>query len=193
MDLRGLKDQAARLSAEGRLEKAQLLYQQLLSLNPRDPSLWVRNAEVLKRLERREAAVSSYRMAAQLLMNLGHGHRAVACLKLALEQHPNDVEIVTELIRYELKQRQDERAHPHHAAGPLPVVAMFPHQASPPVPVESQARWPQVRRLAEGEVGIKPSPFSPWVVITSSAAIEVRFLEDYAVDEGAPWLEPPSK
>ena len=206
MDIRRLKEQASRLSAEGRLERAEVLYRQMLTLQPRDSGLWLRHAEVLKRLQRPDSAVTSYRMAAQLLMEVGHGQRAVACLKLALEQHPDDLDLVTEIIRYELLQLQQERARPSRqaaAAEPqadlllaLPMLPAEPRPSAPRVPVEVEQpleRWPQVRRLSESEVAIKPSPFSAWVILSSSAAIEVRFLEDYPVDETALWLEEPSK
>jgi hypothetical protein len=77
----------------------------------------------------------------------------------------------------------------------LPMLSPEPPPSAPPFPVEVEEhqRWPQVRRVAEGEVAIKPSPFSKWVVLTSGGTIEVRFLEDYEVDETALWLDEPSK
>lgn len=209
MDIRRLKEQASRLSAEGRLERAEVLYRQMLTLQPRDSGLWLRHAEVLKRLSRREAAVSAYRMAAQLLMDVGHGHRAVACLKLALEQRPEDIDLVTDIIRYELRQRAQDRERPsQRQASPVEPVEPGPESGTEPVehllalpmlpqvPVEVESpleRWPQVRRVSETEVAIKPSPFAKWVVLSSSAVLEVRFLEDYQVDETALWLEEPGK
>lgn len=205
VDIRRLKEQASRLSAEGRLERAEVLYRQMLTLQPRDSGLWLRHADVLKRLHRPDGAVGSYRMAAQLLMDLGHGHRAVACLKQALELHPDDLDLVTEIIRYELRQRLHERERPslQHLLSPLdaphepllalPMLPPLPSAPRLPLEVEEQPRWPQVRRVSEGEVAIKPSPFSKWLVLTSSTAIEVRYLEEYDVDEEALWLEEPSK
>ena len=200
MDLRRLKEQASRLSAEGRLERAEVLYRQMLTLQPRDSGLWLRHAEVLKRLKRIDPAVSAYRMAAQLLMDVGHGHRAVACLKLAYELQPEDLDLVTEIIRYELRQRQQEKERPSvrlaanedpPAGEQLLALPMLPRV---PVEVESPLEhWPQVRRVSESEVAIKASPFSRWVVISSSATVEVRFPEDYSVDEAALWLEEPTK
>lgn len=204
MDIRRLKEQASRLSAEGRLERAEVLYRQMLTLQPRDSGLWLRHAEVLKRLERRDAAVTAYRMAAQLLMDVGHGHRAVACLKLALAQRPDDVDLVTDIIRYELRQRAQERERPARQHAPhaeveaqtAPVEALLALPMLPQVPVEVESpleRWPQVRRVSETEVAIKPSPFAKWVVLSSTATLEVRFLADYPLDETALWLEEPGK
>ncbi|MBL8914926.1 MAG: hypothetical protein JNM17_29745, partial [Archangium sp.] len=112
MDLRRLKEQASRLISEGRYERAEVLYRQLLTVAPRDHALWLKHAELLKRLERTEPAVSSYRMAAQLLMDFGYANRAIAALKIALELRPDDIELVSDIIRYELRQRQRSREMP---------------------------------------------------------------------------------
>ncbi|MFT3712368.1 MAG: hypothetical protein QM817_32375 [Archangium sp.] len=238
MDLRRLKEQASRLIADGRYERAEVLYRQLLTVSPRDSSLWLKHAELLKRLERTEPAVSSYRMAAQLLMEFGHANRAIAALKIALELQPEDVELVSDIIRYELRQRQRSREMPavvaseaanpvapselqalaETAPAPEPLLAlpMFPatesrltaivdaaHAPIPPprasvprIPIEVesplQQRWPQVRRVSDTEIAIKPSPFAHWVVVSSAAPIDVRFFDDYPVPDEAHWLEEPS-
>lgn len=230
MDVRRLKEKAARLSAEGRFERAEVLYRQLLTHHPRDANLWLRHAEVLRHLDRDAASIASYRMAAQLLEAAGHSARAVACLKVALELEPDDVDLVTDIIRYELRQRQAERARPAFPAplppppdaGPPPdvepprllalpmlesspsrLVALVPESAetapfpapkasAPRIPIEVEAplqRWPQVRRVSDTELAIKASPFAKWIVVTATAELEVRFFDDYPVDEAALWLE----
>jgi tetratricopeptide (TPR) repeat protein len=230
VDIRRLKELASRLISEGRFERAEVLYRQMLTLQPRDANLWLRHAELLKRLERTAPSVTSYRMAAQLLMEAGHTHRAVACLKLALALQPDDVDLVTDIIRYELRQRQTERsARPpppiveQQLTAPLPdtetpallALPMFastdsriaatvpdvqdevpaPKASAPRIPLEVESplqRWPQVRRLGDGEVAIKASPFSKWIVLTADAQLEVRFFDDYPVPETALWLEEPT-
>ncbi|MFZ5442013.1 MAG: tetratricopeptide repeat protein [Myxococcota bacterium] len=232
MDVRSLKERAGRLTAEGRFERAEVLYRQLLTRHPRDAGLWLRHAEVLRHLERTADALASYRMAARLLEAAGHSARAVACLKVALELQPDDVDLVTDIIRYELRQRQHERTRasfpaplpPPPDAGPpsqepepkllaLPMLVSSPSRvaalvpetqeplpvpraSAPRIPLEVEApiqRWPQVRRLSDGELAIKPSPFSKWIVITSSSDLEVRFFDEYPVSEEALWLEEPSE
>lgn len=213
MESERLKEKASRLSAEGRLAPAEVIYRQLLSEQPRDAALWLKHAEVLKRLERRGPAVNSYRMAARLLMEQGHGQRAVACLKQALEQQPDDLDIVTEIIRCELTQRQDElrrstqRARvdfdpfpleelPPLAGRPIFLAAEPPPARSPAMfqarPPREREAWPQVVRRSLGEVAIRPSPFSPWVVLTSTAEIDVR-IQDDPLDEPAEWVDEPWK
>jgi tetratricopeptide (TPR) repeat protein len=241
VDLRRLKEQASRLIAEGRYERAEVLYRQLLTISPRDSALWLKHAELLKRLERTAPAIASYRMAAQLLMEFGHANRAIAALKIALELQPEDVELVSDIIRYELRQRQrsrempavvaEEAAHPvapselhalsETAPPPAPtpllalpmlaasesritaMVAEVTHTPIPPprasvprIPIEVESplhpRWPQVRRVSDTEVAVKPSPFAHWVVLSSAAPIDVRFFDEYAVPEEAHWLEEPT-
>lgn len=234
MDLRRLREQAAKLSADGRYERAEVLYRQLLTHAPRDHALWLKHAEVLKRLAHVDDAITSYRMSAQLLLDLGHGQRAVACLKIALELRPGDVDLVSDIIRYELRLRREAAADslppPNvpkptqrevdawaatDAPPPAPLLAlpMFtstesriaalvsdleppaPKPSAPRVPLEVEAplqTWPQVRRISDHEIAVKPGPTSHWVVMTSSAPIEVRFFEEYEVSEHALWLEEPT-
>lgn len=224
--------------SEGRYERAEVLYRQLLTVAPRDHALWLKHAELLKRLERTEPAVSSYRMAAQLLMDFGYANRAIAALKIALELRPDDIELVSDIIRYELRQRQRSREMPAVVAAEnsnpvapaelhaladaettsapkllaLPMLSTSesrlsamvhdvldgspaPRPSVPRIPVEVETplqTWPQVRRISETELAIKPSPFAHWIVVTSHTSMEVRFFDEYVVPEEAHWLEEPS-
>lgn len=232
MDVRSLKERASRLSTQGRFERAEVLYRQLLTHLPRDASLWLRHAETLRRLDRVDSSISSFRMAAQLLESDGHTARAVACLKVALELKPDDVDLVTDIIRFELRHRQAEREHatypaplppppdagPAEPTEPAPLLAlpMFassdshiaelvpdahepvppPRASAPRVPLEVESplqRWPQVRRVSDHEVAIKPSPFSKWIVVSAASALEVRFFDEFPVADEALWLEEPSE
>lgn len=231
MDVRGLKERASRLSSQGRFERAEVLYRQLLTHQPRDANLWLRHAETLRHLDRVDSSISSFRMAAQLLDSAGHTARAVACLKVALELKPDDVDLVTDIIRFELRQRQAERERPTWPAPlppppdagpaetePVPLLAlpMFassdshiselvpdalepippPRVSAPRIPLEVEApiqRWPQVRRVSDHEVAIKPSPFSKWIVLSAATSLEVRFFDEFPVADEALWLEEPSE
>ncbi len=101
-----MKERAARLIGSGQLERAEVVLRQALTQAPRDVSSWLKHAEVLKRLSRTPAAVSSYRLAARILDDDGHHHRAVAALKLALAMLPEDVDLYAEIIRCELRARK---------------------------------------------------------------------------------------
>jgi len=70
-----------------------------------------------------------------------------------------------------------------------------PRASGPRVPIEVEVplqAWPQVRRLSDGEVAIKASPLSPWIVVTAATPIEVKFFDEFPVSEEALWLEAPS-
>ena len=111
MDVHELKDRARALVVKGRLEKAEVLYRQVVTLVPGDAPAWIRHAETLKRLSRISEAVWSYRTASSILRSLGHEGRALACLKIALELKPDDIDLITEIIRIEMhRKRRGERA-----------------------------------------------------------------------------------
>lgn len=106
MGLREVRAEAARHLAAGRYERAEVLLRQAVLLAPRDPQTWIRHAEVLKRLGRDAAAVSDYRLAARILDEAGHHPRAVAALKLAHALMPDDVDLIADLIRLEMRARR---------------------------------------------------------------------------------------
>lgn len=103
MSVRVVKERAAKMVAAGQLERAEVLLRQVLTQVPRDSQTWLRHAEVLKRLGREGDAVSSYRLAAQILDEEGHHPRAAAALKLALTLLPNDVDLIADIIRSEMR------------------------------------------------------------------------------------------
>lgn len=110
MDVHELKDRARALVVKGRLEKAEVLYRQVVTLVPGDAPAWIRHAETLKRLGRVPESVWSYRTAANILRALGHEARALACLKIALDLKPDDIDLITEIIRIEMhRKRRQER------------------------------------------------------------------------------------
>jgi len=106
VSVRLVKERAARLVASGQFERAEVLLRQALTQAPRDVQTWLKHAEVLKRLSRDADAVSSYRLAARLLDEAGHHHRAVAALKLGLALVPDDIELITDIIRLEMRARR---------------------------------------------------------------------------------------
>lgn len=93
--------------ASGQFERAEVLLRQALTQSPRDVQTWLRHAEVLKRLSRNPDAVASYRLAARILDEEGHHPRAVAALKLALSLVPDDVDLIADIIRSEMRARRE--------------------------------------------------------------------------------------
>lgn len=122
MDARDLKKQAQRQVVKGRPDRAEVLYRQVVSLVPRDAPSWLRHAETLCKLGRTADAVWSYRQAATLLLTLGHQTRAIAALKLALELVPDDVDLVSDIIRLEMQRTRPPAMFPPRA--PQPVVPL---------------------------------------------------------------------
>lgn len=106
MNVRLVKEKAARLVASGQYERAEILLRQALTQSPSDVQTWLKHAEVLKRLSRNADAVSSYRIAARLLDDTGHHHRAVAALKLGLALSHDDIDLITDIIRLEMRARR---------------------------------------------------------------------------------------
>jgi tetratricopeptide (TPR) repeat protein len=262
VDVTELKARARSMVVKGRLEKAEVLYRQVLTQVPRDAPAWIRHAETLRRLGRTDEASWSYRTAAGILLSLGYEARAIAALKLALELKPADIDLVSEIIRVEmhrnrrvpptpgearplepsqvvpmndLEQKQlalpmltqpDMRPSAESGIVAAPVAEAPPPlsapmtdlppglppewaasgetapsapeplptpMASPPVRFEVEAltnsAWPQVRRINDREIAIKASASAKWIVITSSAPLDVRFAITLDVDLETPWLE----
>lgn len=112
-----MKEQASGFVAKGRFERAEVLYRQLLTRVPRDAQVWLKHADLNRRLMRMQAAVLSYRMAANLLLQQGHEARAVAALKSALDLRPDDIDLISDIIRVEMRRsRRRQRPFPFHDA-----------------------------------------------------------------------------
>lgn len=194
MELHTLKQEAGDLLARGKFAQAEVLYRQMLLLHPRDAQLWVRHAEALKRLSRVDDAVESYKRAAAMLAESGHFPRAVAALKLALEMRSDDLDLISELIRMELKKNHREaRATSAMAAAPPVPPAPVTEKEMLALPVLEEAitnpgitievlpsadEWPQIRRISARAVGLKAAPDARWVVIQSEAELKVSFADD---------------
>ena len=194
MELRALKQEAGDLLARGKFAQAEVLYRQMLLLHPRDAQLWVRHADALKRLSRVDDAVESYRRAAAMLTEAGHFPRAVAALRLALELRNDDLDLISELIRVELKKNHREARAMTPAVPPprriptpdalLALPILEEPITNPGITIEvlpPADEWPQVRRLSGRAVALRPGPDARWVLIESDTEVRVSFAD--AVDE----------
>ncbi len=189
MELRQLREEAGELSARGKFAQAEVLYRQMLLQYPRDPQLWVRHAETLRRLQRVPEAIDSYQRAAAMLAELGHFPRAVAALRLALELKPDDLDLISELIRLELRKNLRE-ARPAPAAvvveSPetpeerLALPALDEPVTNPGITIEvtDPHRWPQVRRLSGRGVALKSGPDARWVIVESDSELRISFADE---------------
>jgi tetratricopeptide (TPR) repeat protein len=189
MELRQLREEAGDLWARGKFAQAEVLYRQMLLQYPRDAQLWVRHAETLKRLDRIPEAVESYQRAAAMLAELSHFPRAVAALRLALELKPDDLDLISELIRMELRKNLRE-------ARPAPVVPSLARAETPAemlalpaldepvtnpgitIEVADATHWPDVRRLSARAVALKSSPDARWVIVESDTDLRLSFTDE---------------
>ena len=139
--------------------------------------------------------MESYRRAAAMLSEAGHFPRAVAALRLALEMRRDDVDLISELIRMELKKNQRPgRASPTPSPSPriptpdamLALPVLEEAVTNPGITIEMLQladEWPQVRRLNARAVALKPGPEARWVVIESETDIRVSFADTLVESE----------
>lgn len=197
MEPRSIKQEASDLLARGKFAQAEVLFRQMLLTQPRDGQLWVRHAEALKRLGRTDDSVESYRRAAAMLAEAHHFPRAVAALKLALEQRPDDLDLISELIRVELRKNAREgRSSPVAAVvappripTPDPMLALPVLEepiTNPGITIEvvpPDHDWPQMRRLSARAVALKTSADARWIVLESDTEVRVSFADEVSDGE----------
>ncbi len=188
MELRELKELAGEHWAKGQFAQAEVLYRQILMLAPLDPQLWVRHAEALKRLNRKRDAVLSYQRASHMLAELGHFQRAIAAMRLALELEPDDIEVISELIRLEL--RKNKRGTKTVEVPIADVSASVPEASRLALPMlkEEPARaitvevpmpeYPLVKRVSDREIAIKPSPEAKWIIVSGDGSLSLRYADE---------------
>ncbi|MET0403414.1 MAG: hypothetical protein ABW123_13460 [Cystobacter sp.] len=182
MGLRELKEEAMYLYAKGRFAECAQTYERVLDLDPRDPALYMRQAEAYRRAHCRREAVNAYRMAAELLFDQGSEARSRAALKVALELDPRNTELVRALERRLPPGREDAR--PTTLATPGELFEYPEHLEQRPdwhenvlapnvlAPEEPPlAPQPEVRRLSDNMLAIRAGPGMPWFVVSSRASL----------------------
>ena len=90
---RELKDRAHAFLSRGLLEPALEAFKALICINGRDAQYRLKHAEVSARLNRVEAAVASYRVAAHLLASCGRVAQAKAALHAGMKLAPRDLNL----------------------------------------------------------------------------------------------------
>jgi tetratricopeptide (TPR) repeat protein len=188
VELRELKQQAGEHWAKGHFAQAEVLYRQILLLAPLDPQLWVRHAEALKRLSRQREAMMSYQRAAMMLGELGHFQRAIAAMKLALELSPDNIDLISDLIRLEMRKNKRGTktvevpiadvsvSVPEAARLALPMLAQEPTRA---ITVEiPMPEYPLVKRVSDRELAIKPTPEGKWLIVSADTAVSLRYADE---------------
>jgi hypothetical protein len=192
MGVRELKDEAVSLYARKKYTQSARTYGKLLELEPRDPHLHIRHAEAWRRAGDTPKAVSAYRRAAELLLDLGCEARARAALKVALELDPRDTELAHALQR--LTAQYAQRREGLLGSGPLPSLplrelmelhvqpatvpgrlALPPAAGTPASPAPGPA---EVKRLSPQTLAVRATPGSRWLVVSSRAPLTAYEVDD---------------
>ncbi|PTL77152.1 lipopolysaccharide assembly protein LapB [Vitiosangium sp. GDMCC 1.1324] len=198
MGVRELKEEALDLYARRKFAECARTYGKLLELEPRDPHLYVRHAEAWRRAGDRKKAITSYRTAAELLLQLGCEARARAALKVALELDPRDTEIARALER--LSPTYAPRREEVHLPPPAPkppssipeqkrdMVELHTRQANvpgrlalPPAPAAPAGPQPspaEVRRLSGNTLAMRAAPGTRWLVVSSRTPLTAYEVDD---------------
>jgi tetratricopeptide (TPR) repeat protein len=153
LSARDVKDRAHALALKGRLEAAVKLIRQHLERQQGDAVLWLRHAELLRKLKRTDSAVTSYRRAAKLLEEEGHLPRARAALVCAQEIAPNHPQLLRDLARLSDEQDGGSPVWPA-SAEPLVEGVALPLRGPPP------AR-PGLRAVPLDEADSPTDPYCP--------------------------------
>lgn len=163
--LRALKEAAQLLFSQGRYAECAEVHSSILRMVPKDPNARVRHAEICRRAGDRQAAIASYRTAAELLLAQGCEARARASLSAALELDPRDPVLISDFTRMGQAARppstalEDERLYSHVTVSEAPVVVAPRTEArvkTPPPPPP-----PFVLRAAEETRASGPLPSAP--------------------------------
>jgi CRP-like cAMP-binding protein len=118
VDLRGLKDAAAKQMAHRRFDKAAEAYRELCRLEPNDPILRQRLGDALKGAHHPEEAVAAYQLAARRYAGEGQLLKAIAVNKVILEVAPGHSETQRHLASLFALRQGARGAPPPRAAVP---------------------------------------------------------------------------
>lgn len=118
LNVRELKERAHNLLRKGKIEQACEAYRRLIAEDRKDPTLRMRHAELCVKLGRPDAAIASYRVAADLLNRAGYAARARAALHVALQLDPNDAGLLQALYELVRDEAQENFIAPPQRKGP---------------------------------------------------------------------------
>ena len=191
MDLRALKDEANRLLAKGKFDRAAALLWEGIRLHGDDAQLRLRHGDACRRAGRSGLAVASYRVAAELLAQSGHLVRAMGAMRLALDIAPRDPALEEAMQRLQRMRATEEPRRPPSYPRLEPFELELdssaePEPAQPPPVAEPQVRpYPRLRRLSPFVVALQPAEGARWLVLKADSPIHLG-LEDSVEDVAVP-------
>ncbi|WP_375772760.1 tetratricopeptide repeat protein [Archangium gephyra] len=94
--------EADRARSKGKLKKAIAGYRKALELEPKDPSVHVKLAPLLARVDEGEASLKSFRTAAQVHLDMGFADKALAVYTQAAETFPAQVNLWQQVAQMNL-------------------------------------------------------------------------------------------
>ncbi len=96
--------EADRARSKGKLKKAVAGYRKALELEPKDPAVHVKLAPLLARVNEPEAALQSFRIAAQSHLDKGFADKALAVYMQAAETFPTQVALWQQVAQMNLSR-----------------------------------------------------------------------------------------
>ncbi|EPX64210.1 tetratricopeptide repeat domain protein [Cystobacter fuscus DSM 2262] len=179
--MRELKEEALDLYAQRRFTECVQTYERLLELNPRDPSLYMGQAEAYRGAGSRREALNAFRMAAELLLDEGDKAGARAALKAALELNPRNKEVARALEA--LPPADEEETRPTPMTAPEALFEYPPEREQPRAwqrsePPKAVPPQPELRRLSDNALAVRAGPGMAWVVVSSQTPLLTYEVED---------------
>ncbi|OJH34768.1 hypothetical protein BON30_42185 [Cystobacter ferrugineus] len=180
-----MKEEALDLYAQRRFTECVQTYERLLEVNPRDPSLYMGQAEAYWSAGSRREALKAYRMAAELLLDQGDRAGARAALKAALELNPRNKEVAQALEQ--LSPAGEEEARSASLTAPEALFEYPPEREQPRAwqksaprsePLEAVPPQPELRRLSDNALAVRLGPGMPWYVVSSQTPLLTYEVDD---------------
>ncbi|MBI5238146.1 MAG: cyclic nucleotide-binding domain-containing protein [Deltaproteobacteria bacterium] len=113
-----IKDKAEALFAKGRIQEAASAYESISSCGDKDPRIYLRLGDILRKIGDSEAALLNYKSAAESFARLGFTIKAVAVCKMMLSIDPSLAEIQQKITKLCAGKKDSEAEKPLSRPGP---------------------------------------------------------------------------
>lgn len=144
-----IREEAIKLFSKGKWDKALEEYSKLAKLEPEDPKLFQKMAELQIRLDMKKQAIDTYKKAVELFMARGFLIQAIAIAKVVIQMAPEEKDMEEKLTQLYAKR----------GMGPMP--GTKPAPPPPPRREPQQPQRPQPEAAKPASETPPPSPTSP--------------------------------